>query len=97
MSTKNMDAAMEVIGQAMFDFFPDRGEKGIPNNPEDREASEGVNKFLSLASEGYALVTWPESQDLMEEKWFEEEAILALGAEDQVGGSAYFIPIKYLI
>lgn len=40
----------------------------------------------------YVLVEWPFSQEFMEEEWFDEEAILALGAEDQTGSSAYFIP-----
>ena len=38
----------------------------------------------------YVLVTWPESQELMEEEWFEEEAVLEV--EGKFGGSAYFIP-----
>lgn len=33
----------------------------------------------------YILVEWPEVQDLMEESWFEEEAILG-------NSSSYFIP-----
>ena len=42
--------------------------------------------------ENYVLVGWPESQNYMEEPWFKEEALLALGCEDKVGSSAYFIP-----
>ena len=45
----------------------------------------------------YILVQWPESQEYMEEEWFEEEAILALGSEEKTGSSAYFIPIKRII
>ncbi len=37
----------------------------------------------------YVLVPWPESQEYMEESWFEEEAIL--GEE-----SSYFIPVERL-
>jgi hypothetical protein len=44
----------------------------------------------------YVLVRWPESQNFMEEEWFEDEAILALGSEDMTGSSAYFIPIHRL-
>lgn len=40
----------------------------------------------------YNLITWPESQNYMEEEWFEDEAILALGNEDVTGSGAYFIP-----
>jgi hypothetical protein len=45
----------------------------------------------------YILVQWPESQEYMEEDWFEEEAILALGSEDKTGCSAYFIPESRII
>lgn len=34
----------------------------------------------------YVLVEWPDSQSLMEESWFEDEAILT-------ESSAYFVPI----
>ncbi len=47
-------------------------------------------------SDLYALVQWPESQDIMDRDWFEEEAILALGAEDSLGSSAYFVPANKL-
>lgn len=42
--------------------------------------------------DSYVLVKWPESQLFMECDWFRDEAILALGHEDQTGSSAYFIP-----
>lgn len=45
-----------------------------------------------MNKDAYILVQWPDSQNFMEEPWFEEEAILALGCEDKVGSSAYFIP-----
>ena len=35
----------------------------------------------------YVLVTWPDSQEYMDEDWFDEEAFLA-----EIGDSAYFIP-----
>ena len=35
----------------------------------------------------YVLVEWPESQLLMEEEWFREEAVLHLDLS-----SAYFVP-----
>lgn len=40
----------------------------------------------------YILVQWPESQELMEKEWFQEEAILAIGYEDKTGSFAYFVP-----
>lgn len=47
--------------------------------------------------ETYVLVPFPEVQDYMEEQWFYDEAILAVGAEDRVGTSAYFIPAYRII
>jgi hypothetical protein len=47
--------------------------------------------------ETYVLVPWPECQDFMEEQWFYDEAILAVGAEEKVGASAYFIPERRII
>ncbi len=42
--------------------------------------------------ETYVLVPWPEVQEYMEYQWFYYEAIIAVGAEDRVVTSAYFIP-----
>ena len=41
----------------------------------------------------YVLVCWPESQNLMDEKWF-DECILMNDMEhlDDIGSSAYFVP-----
>ena len=47
--------------------------------------------------ESYILVPWPESQEYMDEDWFDEEAILALGIEESVGSSAYFIPATRIL
>ena len=47
--------------------------------------------------ETYVLVPWPECQDYMEEQCFYDEAILAVGAEDKVGTSAYFIPERRVV
>jgi len=38
----------------------------------------------------YVLVQWPETQELMDELWFDEHASLADCAK--FGNSAYFIP-----
>jgi hypothetical protein len=42
----------------------------------------------------YILVTWPESQELMDKEWF-NECILAQDIEGhvEVGSSAYFVPV----
>jgi len=46
----------------------------------------------------YVIITWPDSQELMDEEWFDDECILI--NEDpllsQMGSSAYFVPIARL-
>ena len=42
-------------------------------------------------------VPWPECQEFMEYQLFYDEAILAVGAEDKVGTSAYFIPERRVV
>ena len=42
----------------------------------------------------YVAVRWPESQALMEEEWFREEAIL--DTESKLGDSTYLIPLSRL-
>lgn len=39
----------------------------------------------------YVLVQWPESQEYMDEDWFQEEAVLEVNGK--FGSAAYFIPI----
>lgn len=81
----NFNDAIEVIGQIISDYLP-------PEDSENDEIRGVINSLLDAVEEGYVLVEWPESQDLMEEDWFEEEAILSF-----TGSSAYFVPIKRLI
>ena len=50
-----------------------------------------INENKLNATWVYVLVKWPESQELMEYKWFNEEASLA--DSEKFGSSAYFIPI----
>jgi len=41
----------------------------------------------------YILVSWPESQLLMEKEWFNECILMNDEAHlDEIGGSAYFVP-----
>lgn len=89
-STANFDNAMEIIGQVVFEFlFVEE------KNPENEELRQVVNRLLYCAEDGYCIVTWPDSQDYMEEDWFKDEAILE--TEGRFGGSAYFIPIKRIL
>jgi len=69
----------------------------VINSSASEEHINLVASLLRLTEDAYTLVRWPESQDLMEESWFRDEAILAIGSEEETGSSAYFIPIKRLI
>ena len=89
-----MEEIIEVIGQALFDYI-ERDDKGIPIKEEDRKGMEKVDNFLSMVRDGYTIVQWPDVQELMDEEWFEEEAVLDI--EGNFGDSAYFIPIKRLL
>ncbi len=82
MENKKFEDAMEAIGQGVYELDMDETE------------SKDINTVLSLTREAYVLVQWPESQELMEEEWFESEAILDVNSDS---GSAYFIPLKYLV
>lgn len=75
----------EVIGQMTFESLPSE-------DPQNDEIRQNICNLLSLSEDGYCLVQWPESQQYMEEEWFEEEAILNINQP-----SAYFIPIKRLL
>ena len=87
---EKFDDAREIIGQAIHDSL------GLSSDiPEEKESIDLVNKLLDLSSGSYVLVEWPEVQNLMEEGWFEEEAILDVDAK--FGSSAYFVPLKRLL
>ena len=83
-----MDDFLEIIGQALEVFDE---ELAI----EDQETRQMVLNGLDILSESYVIVPWPESQELMEQPWFQEEAVLDV--ECKFGSSAYFVPAKYLI
>jgi hypothetical protein len=51
---------------------------------------ERCDEIVELVEETYTLVSWPDSQEYMDEEWFEEEAVLHPNEP-----SAYFIPTKY--
>lgn len=85
MKQTNYESAVELINQ------------GIESLQLEEQETEVVYDLLELVEEGYILIEWPESQEYMEQEWFDEEAILALGSEDKTGSSAYFIPIKRLL
>jgi len=78
MQTK-IENTIELIEQAIFDAFPNRNELGACIDESEKDACDNVNNLISCAEAGYLLIEWPDSQIYMEEPWFEEEAILALG------------------
>jgi hypothetical protein len=48
--------------------------------------------------EKYVLITWPFSQDLFEQEWFDECILMNdLNHLDDIGSSAYFVPIDRYI
>ena len=83
MSNKtNLEIAMEAIGQSVFEMF-------------DKETPKEVESLLNTIDDTYVLIQWPESQELMDEDWFDEESSLA--DFDKFGSSAYFIPLKRIL
>ena len=86
----NFENAIETIGQLVFETLP-------PEDPENDEIRLAINSLITCANDGYVLVQWPESQEFMEESWFDEEAIFCGGSEEKTGSSAYFIPIKRIV
>lgn len=89
----NFELAVELIKQATYkELVADFIHNATEENPEIKIDSSIVDNFISAAEYGYVLVEWPESQDLMDEDWFDEEAVLS-----STGSSAYFVPIKRLL
>lgn len=82
MTNPNLESAMEAIGQAVFEKY-------------GTETPKEVKSLLGLINEAYVLIGWPEVQDLMEEDWFQEEAILD-NSED-ADSSTYLIPISKVL
>lgn len=68
-----------------------------PVDPDNDNSRQAVYDLLSDINNGYNLVGWPESQQYMEEEWFDDEAIFCGGSEEKTGSSAYFIPINRLL
>jgi len=84
----NFDEVQEIIGQAVYKLLSEE-------DPNSDEPLALLNKFLNLAEDSYVLIEWPNSQEYMEEDWFDKEAILDV--ECKFGDSAYFIPLKRLL
>lgn len=90
MEKQSFDDVIEILGACIYDSFP-------PEDSANNEIRQSINNLINCAIDGYVLVEWPESQEYMEEDWFDEEAIFCGGSEDTTGSSSYFIPIKYVV
>ena len=66
-------------------------EKEINNLSED----EAKDMLWSMINDTYTVVTWPDSQNYMNKKWFMDEAILDV--DSKFGDSAYLIHTKYVM
>lgn len=78
-----LEQVIEVIGNVIFETLP-------AEDSENDEIREDIDNVLEYLENAYILVQWPESQQYMEEEWFDEEAVLS----DE---SSYFIPLNRLI
>lgn len=58
--------------------------ENLIKNLSEKESKE---LLLSIMENSYTLVHFPDSQELMDEEWFEDEAILNIDE-----GGAYFVP-----
>lgn len=67
MEKKELEAAIKIIGNALF-------EMGLNINPKDNPE---VNSLLGNIEDCFVLIHWPESQSYMDEKWFEKESVLS--------------------
>jgi len=71
------------------------GQECIDAGNFTNEQVQRLSTFMNLAKEAYVVVQWPDSQALMEEDWFEKEAILDVDCK--FGSSTYFIPLHRLL
>ena len=90
------EALFERAKEEAFGDFIDEMDYFADNIEDFVEATATIEGTGSEHNTSYNLIMWPESQNFMEEEWFEDEAILALGNEDMTGSSAYFIPTHRL-
>lgn len=60
--------------------------------PENPSIAKMCAEIVENDPNNYVLVRWPESQLLMDEKWFDSECFLADMKNDTIGNSAYFVP-----
>ena len=87
----------EFIYEFCIDGIQEHREKHFPvENIENATIRQEIDEVISTISNSYVFVEWPNSQQYMDEPWFDKEAILAQDMGD-IGSGAYFIPLKRLI
>ena len=79
-----MNKTIEYVHAVTADRYP------LGWNTKNDKIRVSATKLLDLIDEAYVHVEWPETQDYMEQDWFEEEAVLDV---DSPIGSCYFIPL----
>jgi hypothetical protein len=62
------------------------------SNLDEKGAKDMLEEVIDNT---YTMVEWPEVQDLMDEPWFVEEAIL--DNREDAPSSSYLIPTKYVL
>jgi hypothetical protein len=80
----DMNKTIEHLHAVIEDRYP------LGWNTKNDKIRVSATKLLDLIDEAYVHVEWPETQEFMEEDWFEEEAVLDV---DSPIGSCYFIPL----
>lgn len=76
---KTLDEFMEIVGMLLF------------NDEINSETEPDIINVLEHIPDSYIRVDWPEVQELMEEDWFEDEAVLDINKSQ-----SYLIPINRL-
>ena len=81
-----LDDIIEIIGAVIHETSIDDVDKIVVKD---------ITTLLAVLPDTYILVEWPESQELMEEEWFDDEAVLDVDCK--FGDSAYFVPLKRVL
>lgn len=87
------DEAIEVIGSALFEYL--EGDTSNSTDSDAKDTYELVHRLLAMLPNAYVVVEWPESQELMEEEWFDNEAVFDIDCK--FGHSAYLVPLKRVL
>jgi len=65
----------------------------MANRISDLSSGEMVDMLHQVVGDSFIYVTFPESQEYMDEDWFEDEAVLDVNGE----AASYFIPTHYVL